>query len=82
MKLRAMDRWEYMTTLIVVAWEYEIVPTIDNNFVGRWKVEGLLFTKLNEYGAQGWELVSSKENRVLNDRSIYDVIFKRKIESI
>jgi hypothetical protein len=71
-KLEQHDLFEYMERLIIVEWELNDTKT-------EWKTETLLVTQLNEYGRKGWESVSIKENRILTDRSIFTVIFKRKI---
>jgi hypothetical protein len=68
-----MKKFEYINRLIFASW-IEERP-------GLWRVDGILETKLNWYGEKGWELVSIKECVKVNNKSMYDCVFKREVQA-
>jgi len=68
-----MKKFEYKETIIVVSHVQENSTT--------WRKEGLLFTQLNEYGQNGWQVVYMKETviHVAEYTGIYHVILMRKV---
>lgn len=69
-----MKKFEYRETTLVITWESH--PTIPNT----WKADGILETKLNLWGQDGWEVVYLKGSGMITSaKAFYHVVFKREI---
>ena len=68
-----MKQFEYLTTMIIE--KHELAEGHKNE----WKPEGLLQTKLNEFGRKGWELATLQKVLAHKHRTLYNAVFKREI---
>lgn len=63
-------KFEYLQTIL----SCKYILSADPN---KWEADGILLTKLNDLGNEGWELVSISLMVKFNNKEMYAAIFKR-----
>ncbi len=68
-----MKQFEYIQRPIVASYK------LSGKKKDEWKLEGILETQLNKYGAKGWELVHIDHIVATRSKELHICIFKREI---